>query len=342
MDKITVNGKEITSKTDIVKNKISRDDLCLALLVITKKKNIVGWYANSFKNNNLLNQDFSIEDIMSINCEATVKTLNAWENYVARENNKKPKHKIKLNSNTKLKTFGQLTGYHINSLKNSLNKLYNRLTAEKRMGSIRGMVYLDGNAVNGEKSNFDMFNAYNPFDMKDYKQTLLDMHEFLVERDTKNNTEMAKLFSAMLDSSFKGNFDEIRHLFSWSEHYFKKNRKELTEVLRKKYSDIGLDLLREAVKFNTDNSDLRLKNEKEVKYDIRTVYQMKQKKKPIYQVESSLGRVVDGKWQEIKKKVKRLDDQASSFEEAKTKLKILNERNLVLLNKELNMLKAKL
>lgn len=335
----------------------TRDQLCQCLLMLSTRRKMVESVSNKYKTNHLLSNEFSYEEVHGELVITISQVLNAWEGYWIK--NGKPKSKtstigIEINSNseTKLKYFGEITGYFVNAFKNNISKKYSKFKTDKR-SALKSYVHIDAASQNAQdddvnKNAIEAYTSYNPEDLRNYKQSVADFVRFLRDVDLKENQKqlaiykqrqlipmkrkscLARLFVALMNPRYKGNIDLVKENLGFTDYIFKRNREIMIKKLQQEFKDEGLEMLSFAIEHNksplADGSDTIATTAPQKKLEVQSSFVMTKessgkKNKFIYTV--SINEYQNGKWvpvKTVKSKQLIVKPNELTFDQAKEKL----------------------
>ena len=284
-----------TPKTKI--ESCTRDQLALELFKLMNKRKMAEKYSARFRSHPRLGPIFNVDDVQGNINKTLTYVINAWEVYTKnklekrkklyqrKKNRKKvieinkmlkkldPPQDINLASSTKLNTFGELTGYFVNAVKNNLHKMYKKYTTETRKAT--DIICLDGFTEEHERNALDALVSIDPQRERDYEESIAILINFLEKEDQEENSKilekygeipllkeskMASLFKALLDPEYKGNLEQLQEDFGWSDYIFKKQKERMALKLRKEYMKEGMDLLNYVIEKNHRVEEVANKN----------------------------------------------------------------------------------
>jgi hypothetical protein len=351
----------ILSATELPDNNVdsrlfTRDTLCLNLLKVTKRRKMAETISSRYKTNMMLAQEFSLEEVQGELLTTMTQVINAWEIYWDKKNkkNKNKEYSMNLSSNTKLSTFGEITGYFVNAFKNNMSKKYGKFKTEKR-STAKQFIYLDAPIVqkdeNSKRSHYDsLVDKNSDVDTFEYKQSIGYLISELRSFDKKENekqslayqgksnvpikrqSHLARLFVALLNPRYQGNIDQIRLNLGWTDYIFKRNRDILFKKLRHDYSQLGEALLSHVLESQGDDlvgdiKETEKKSSLPKKLEVHSVFSMKKEEnKTKYSLTVSVDEYINGQWKPYKEvKTHELvipvkSKKALSFDEAKKQL----------------------
>ena len=182
------SGTKVFKTNDKIEN-ATKDELAYNLYLVMTKRKLAERHSARFANHPVLSSVLNLDNVQSEMFKTMNYALNAWEvftrnkleqrkkTYQKKKNrsqvikiNKRlkelnPAIEIDLQSKTKLHTFGQLTGYFINAVKNNLIKVYNAHYNTTKRGNVE-LIHLDSFIEEKDKENYDLKHDLITADMK--------------------------------------------------------------------------------------------------------------------------------------------------------------------------------
>jgi len=253
-----------------------------------------------------------------------------------------------------------VTGYFVNAYSNNISKRYSKFKTEKR-ASAKAFVSLDSsdeehinNANEGliasKTSSLDKIEYKNAIgyiikELKQYDKIENSRHikENMSINDVpmKKRSYLAKLFVALMNPRYKGNIDQIRINFNWTDYIFKRNKEVLFKKLGEEYKELGQSMLNYVIEAQHGGAIGQLKEKDQYQSPIRKVpnriFSMeKDGNKTKYSVTIRLDDVVDGqvKASTILNKMEVLKPKNSCYDTMRNELMEKTEQEFLKVKKQ--------